>query len=183
MEQRPEKSRTNSMIKTAITGPESTGKSLLAEQLAECFNTVFVQEYAREYIGGLNRPYVYNDILEIAKGQLKRETALYNKANKIIFCDTEFLVTKIWSENAFEKCDEWIIQTVNNHRYDLYLLMNIDMPWEFDPLREHPDKREYFFNLYKKELTERAFPFEIISGIDENRLQNAVDVIKKYFVL
>lgn len=183
MEKRPEKNRTDSIIKVAITGTESTGKSLLAKQLAGYFHTVFVPEYAREYIENLGRTYNFSDILNIAKGQLERETALYPKINKIIFCDTEFIVTKIWSEHSFRKCDEWILNTIENHVYDLYLLMNIDLPWEYDPQREHPNKREYLFNLYKQELSGRGFPFEIISGNGETRLQNAVDIIKKYFVV
>lgn len=74
--------------KIAITGPESTGKSLLAEQLARYYNTVYVPEYAREYIDNLNKPYNFDDILKIAKAQLKNEKLLETKANKILFCDT-----------------------------------------------------------------------------------------------
>jgi len=182
MEKRPEENRSSGLIKVAITGPESTGKSSIAKQLAEYFHTVFVPEFAREYIDKHNRPYTYPDILEIAKGQLQRETELYPKANKIIFCDTEFLVTKIWSENAFKKCEEWILKTIKDHKYDLYLLMNIDLEWESDPQREHQHLREYFFNLYYNELSLRKLPFKIISGQKEERLKNAVMAVNEFII-
>jgi NadR type nicotinamide-nucleotide adenylyltransferase len=180
MEKRYEESRNRSLIKIAITGPESTGKSMLAEQLAKHFHTAFVPEYAREYIDKLGRPYVYDDILKIAKGQLEQETKSYPKANKIIFCDTELIVTKIWSEHAFKKCDEWIIENIEKHKYDLYLLMNIDLPWEYDPQREHPHLREYLFDLYRHELSSRKLPFKIISGQNETRLNNAIEIVNDF---
>ncbi|MCD4681228.1 MAG: ATP-binding protein, partial [Bacteroidales bacterium] len=87
------------MIKRiAITGPESTGKSQLAKKLAEHYNTVWVPEFAREYLNIINRPYGQADILDIAKGQVESEDRLANFAKKILFCDTEAIVTKIWSE-------------------------------------------------------------------------------------
>lgn len=171
------------MIRIAITGPESTGKSSLAEQLAGYFKTEFVPEYARQYINNLHRPYVYEDILEIAKGQLKNENRICENAGKMVFCDTDLIVTKIWSEHAFKKCDPWIIQNIETHPYDLYLLMNIDLPWEYDPQREHPDMRDYFFNLYRSELSFRKLPFKIISGTGETRLTNAIKIVKEFFSL
>jgi len=84
--------------KIAITGPESTGKSELAKKLAKHYNTVWVPEFSREYIDNINRPYDYDDIIEIAKGQLNREKEAEKKANKFLFCDTELIVAKIWSE-------------------------------------------------------------------------------------
>jgi len=171
------------LIRIAITGPESTGKSSLAEQLAGYFKTEFVPEYARQYINNLHRPYVYEDILEIAKGQLKNENRICENAGKMVFCDTDLIVTKIWSEHAFKKCDPWIIQNIETHPYDLYLLMNIDLPWEYDPQREHPDMRDYFFNLYRSELSFRKLPFKIISGTGETRLTNAIKIVKEFFSL
>ena len=167
--------------KIAITGPESTGKSLLAEQLARYYNTVYVPEYAREYIDNLNKPYNFDDILKIAKAQLKNEKLLETKANKILFCDTELIVIKIWMEHSFKTCPKWIFENINNHLYDLYLLADIDIPWKNDPQREHPHLRKYFFELYENELKIRKFPYEIVSGIDEVRLKNAIKIIDRRF--
>jgi NadR type nicotinamide-nucleotide adenylyltransferase len=171
----------NQIKKIAITGPESTGKSLLSEQLARHYNTVWVPEYAREYIDGLNRPYNQQDILVIAKGQIRSEQTFYQKANSYLFCDTELIVTKIWSEVKYQNCDEWILAKIIENRYDLFLLCDIDLPWEEDPQREHPHKREFLFNLYKEELTGRGFPFFIISGFGNERLDNAIRVSETFF--
>lgn len=166
----------------AITGPESTGKSLLARQLAKHYNTVWVPEYAREYINNLNRPYNQGDILKIAKGQIKTENEMAAKANKILICDTELLVTKIWIEHKYKNCHPWILETIKKHTYDLYLLCNIDLQWQPDPLREHPQIRDYFLKLYLNELKNRNFIFEIISGLKEDRLKNAIMAIENILV-
>lgn len=183
MEKRSQKNRSNRLIRISITGPESTGKSSIAKQLAEHFNTLFVPEFAREYINNIHRPYVYEDILEIAKGQLHQEIEISTKVKNIFFCDTDLIVTKIWSEHAFGKCDSWILENIETHPYDLYLLMNIDLPWEFDPQREHPHMREFFFKLYENELLSRNLPFKIISGTGDNRLANAINIVEKFFSL
>jgi NadR type nicotinamide-nucleotide adenylyltransferase len=168
-------------LKIAITGPESTGKSMLAEQLAEHYHTLWVPEYAREYINNLDRPYNQEDILEIARGQIRSETSISLQTGDLLICDTELIVTKIWSEVKYGNCDPWILNMLENHTYDLYLLCDIDLPWEEDPQREHPHEREYLFNLYKEELTGRALPFFVISGVGKKRLNNAIRVIETFF--
>ncbi len=163
----------------AITGPESTGKSWLAEKLAERYQTAWVPEYAREYLAEINRPYVREDILIIAAGQLDQETKAMKAASGFLFCDTELLVAKIWSEVKYDFCDPWILNKLETHVYDLYLLCNIDLPWEYDPLREHPDRRQFLFDLYYNELTKRKFPFSVVSGTGNARLQIAVNMIEE----
>lgn len=164
--------------KIAITGPESTGKSQLARQLATHYNTIYVPEYAREYINILERPYNKQDILEIAKGQFAKEKELESKAKKYLFCDTELIVTKIWCEHKYGNCHEWILEMINKNKYDLFLLTDIDLPWQEDPQREHPDLRKYLFQLYYDELRERNFNFKIISGLKEDRLRNAIRAVE-----
>jgi len=168
------------MIKRiAITGPESTGKSWLSKRLADYFDTVWVEEYAREYLETNGADYHYEDIVKIAKGQKAREDALINKANKLLFSDTEPLVTKIWSEVVFNKCDPWIENEIATHPYDLYLLCYPDLPWEFDPLRENPDNRLELFELYLKELSTRGYNFKIVKGVGEERFEKAVRFVKE----
>lgn len=172
----------NKIFRIAITGPESTGKSTLAKQLAQHYHTLWVPEFAREYISSLNRPYQQEDILTIAKNQLKKENEIASKANHFLFCDTELIVTKIWSEHSFKVCDEWILANINSHIYNLYLLCNIDLPWQFDPQREHPHLREYFFQLYLNELKSRNFNYTIISGTNQSRFLNAIKAIENNFL-
>ena len=167
------------LIRIAVTGPESTGKSMLTRQLAEKFGTVWVPEYAREYIDRLDRPYNEEDILVISRGQMEREEQKAAVAERILFCDTELTVTRIWSEVKYGRCHPWIIESLATHPYDLYLLCNIDIPWENDPQREHPDLREHLFSLYFNELTRRNCRFEVVSGLGPERLLNAIRLIRK----
>jgi NadR type nicotinamide-nucleotide adenylyltransferase len=169
------------IIRIAITGPESTGKSWLSERLAQHFHTCWVPEYSREYLERLHHPYEETDILEIARGQFRNEEEMVKKANNILFCDTEFLVTLIWSEFRFGKCNPWIQTMFRNHMYSLYMLCDIDLPWENDPLREHPHQRELLFSLYRDALIEAKYPYIIISGVGENRLNQAIEVVKGRF--
>jgi len=166
------------IIRIGITGPESTGKSVLAEQLAMHYRTSWVPEYSREYLEKIGRPYELEDILEIAKGQLQKEEEQSRSANRFLFCDTELIVTKIWSEVKYQHCDPWILKNIDIHRYPLYLLCDIDLPWEYDPLREHPERRSFLFDLYLKELSRRNFPFAVINGMGEDRLKNAIHIIE-----
>jgi len=168
------------MISIAITGPESTGKSVLAEQLADRYQTVWVPEFARMYLSKIDRPYIYDDILEIAKGQHKSIEAILPLANKICFMDTELLVTRIWCDVKYKTCHPWIIENLKNQDFDLYLLTDIDLPWEFDPLREHPDKRKYLFDLYQKELDSLGFNYRIVRGLGEKRLKNAIAFVREF---
>ena len=165
------------MKKIAITGPESTGKSMLARQLADHYKTLFVPEYARAYIDKLDRSYQQSDIVEIARGQLAMEKALEKKANRYLFCDTELIVNKVWSLHAYGICDPFILDGIVNNRYDLFLLCDVDLPWEADPQREHPHLRSYFFDWYRKELDSYHFPYEIIRGVGPERFEQAVGIL------
>ena len=166
------------ILKIAITGPESTGKSQLSRELAEHFNTVWVPEYAREYIDQLDGNYTREDILAIAKGQIRHECESMKKANKYLFCDTELIVTKIWSEVKYGECDPWILKMIEDNKYDLFLLCNIDLAWESDPQREHPHMREKLFEMYLNELTERNLPFRVVYGTGDARLKCAVSFVE-----
>ncbi len=167
----------------AITGPESTGKTTLARDLAAHFNTFWVEEYSRAYLNNLGRPYVFEDIVEIAKGQLNQERKSLREVEKILFCDTDLLVTKIWSEVGFQKCDPWIIENIQTNPYDLYLLCKPDIPWEHDPLREHPTQRAYLFELYKQALEDYHFNYKIVHDVGEKRFYNSLTFIKELIAL
>ncbi|MFC2101127.1 AAA family ATPase [Bacteroidota bacterium] len=173
----------NKLIRVAITGPESTGKTMLTEALAQHYDTVWVPEYARIYVANLNRKYTLDDIISIAKGQIISEKKHESRAYKFLFCDTELIVTKIWAEHSFKKCPDWILENINKQKYDLYLLCDIDTPWVPDPQREHPKLRQYFFDLFYNELITRELNYKIVRGIKKERIQNAIDLINSEFNL
>jgi len=163
----------------AITGPESTGKSWLAEQLAKHYQTRWVAEYAREYLAQNGPEYNLEDVLAMAKGQLASEEKAARQSQRLLFCDTDLLVTKIWSEVVFDACPPWIEQQFETHVYDLYLLCYPDIAWEPDPLRENPDNRDELFQLYKTALQQHDFHFRVVKGLGKQRLENAINFVEE----
>ncbi|SFU08971.1 nicotinamide-nucleotide adenylyltransferase, NadR type [Algoriphagus locisalis] len=163
-----------------ILGPESTGKSTLAEDLANHFGEPWVPEYAREYLEDLGREYRYEDMLAIGKGQVALEDEIAKKAEKYLFCDTDLRVIHIWSEHRFGKTHPWVLDQIAERKYDLILLTDTDLPWTPDPQREYPEleMRNYFLDLYKKLAGESGFPHYIISGSREKRLEDSISHIK-----
>ena len=160
----------------AITGPESTGKTWLARKLSQYFKAGFVEEFSRQYFQ--NRKYEYNisDLDKIADGQLQNESMLVNH-NKILICDTDMISIKIWSDVEFSTTSDHIVNLVNNHKYDLYLLCNLDVDWVEDPLRKNHYNRQYIYNLFVKELNSRNYNYHIVEGKGNQRFNNAVEII------
>ncbi|MCA4897324.1 MAG: AAA family ATPase [Bacteroidota bacterium] len=169
----------SSVKKVCVIGPECTGKTDLSKFLSEHYNTPWVDEYARAYLNKLGRPYQQHDLTKIAHGQMRMEDEWLNDANKVLICDTNLLVIKIWSEYKFGACDKEILKGMAERKYDLYLLTNIDIPWQDDPQREHPQKREFFWNLYKKEVATTGVATVEISGSREVRRSTAIEAINK----
>lgn len=171
------------MLKIAITGPESTGKSWLSKHLAAYYQAASVPEYAREYLANLGRPYEADDILKILQGQVALEEKVAEEENPdILFCDTEMLVCKIWQEYKYQKVDPWIELAFQERVYNLFLLCDIDLAWEEDPLREHsqPKDRKALFDLYHHHLYHAQKNFKVISGIGDFRLQKAINIIDRF---
>ena len=170
------------MFKVAITGPESTGKSTLAEKLAHHYKTDFVPEYSRTYLENFEGRYTEDDVVEIAKGQHNLILEEEKKSSKILIADTEIVVCKIWVEYVFKHSNKVIDEILKQQDFDLYLLCDIDLPWTYDPLRENPniDERKELFEIYRNTLEQMKVPFEIVSGDDEVRVNNAIKVIEKY---
>jgi NadR type nicotinamide-nucleotide adenylyltransferase len=167
--------------KVVVIGPESTGKSTLSAALAKELGTVWVPEYARVYLETLPRPYEEADLKIMAGGQLGSEDELAGTAGKVLICDTDLQVIKVWSEHKYDRCDNWILEQIAQREYDLYLLTYIDVNWEADPLREHADMhmRQYFYNVYHDIVENSGIPWADVRGNEEERLQLALTAIKK----
>jgi NadR type nicotinamide-nucleotide adenylyltransferase len=162
-----------------ILGPESTGKSTLAADLAKHFGEPWAPEFAREYLEKLNRAYAFEDLSVIAKGQIALEDELAQNASKFLFVDTDLRVIKVWSEHKFDKVHDWIPEEIERRIYSKILITDADLPWEADPLREHPDlgMRKYFLTKYLDLAGKSGFPFQLISGDRISRLDHSVKFI------
>jgi NadR type nicotinamide-nucleotide adenylyltransferase len=166
--------------KIVVTGPESTGKSTLCEQLAAKYQTGWVPEYAREYLLDLKRPYTYDDLLIIAKGQLDQEERITaSLKTPLLFIDTDMYVMKVWCEFVFGKCHNFILEQIVKRKYDAYFLCNTDLPWVADELREYPDleSRERLYHIYKDLMVNQSMPWYEIRGDYDQRLQKAISFV------
>ncbi len=174
MEKRP---KGKEIIRIAVTGPESTGKSTLSAQLSEHFQTIWVPEYARSFLIETGGKYKETDLLRIARKQQEIEGISEGHANRILICDTEMIVLKIWSMVKYGRCHHEITERLSRQQYTHYLLCDIDIPWEDDPLREHPHFRNELFALYQQELKINGFPYTVIRGNESQRFSEAVETI------
>lgn len=165
----------------AVIGPESTGKSTLSADLAAHFKSIWVPEYARQHLEMHGLEYNFDDLLTIARKQVEEEDKLSIIAgNKPLFIDTNLYVIKVWSEFVFNKCHWWILDEIVNRKYDYYLLCDIDLPWEYQPMREYPDldSRKLLFHMYKDILINQQVPWQLITGSNEERLESAIQVVQ-----
>jgi nicotinamide riboside kinase len=161
-----------------IVGPESTGKSTLADALSKQYQVNFVHEIAREYLNQLGSPYQEEDLKKIAEIQLKEEIKYRNSNQHLVICDTTLLVIKVWSEYKYHRCDEWILEAEEKNSYDLMLLTDIDLPWVDDPMREHPTERKELFSIYYRALIQKKEPFKLIFGSENERFARATHAIE-----
>lgn len=181
MEEKFKQESTN-IIKVVLFGPESTGKTTLSEQLARHYHTVWVPEYAREYLQNKwndeRKTCEPHDLLPIAEGQMELENSLAKKATEVLICDTDLLETKVYSEAYYVgHCDPILEKYAVQNTYDLYLLTNIDVPWVGDDLRDKPNERERMFIYFKETLEKYNRNFITLTGNKKTRLQTAVEHI------
>lgn len=169
------------IIKIALFGPESTGKTTLAKQLAEYYETEWIPEFARDYLQEKweenQHICVADDMLPIAYGQVALENQKLASAKKYLFCDTNLMVTKVFSEMYYGFCDPLLNEAALEHEYDLFFLTDIDVPWEKDDIRDTPDGRETVFSVFKQTLINTNKPFITLSGNKESRLAKATAII------
>lgn len=177
------KQLSSSIIKIALYGPECTGKTTLAKQLAEHYNTVWIPEFARDYLQQKwdveKQTCRKEDLLPIAIGQTKLENEGLKQANQYLFSDTSLLVTKVFSDLYFGECDEALEKAAKKHKYDLFFLTDVDVPWEKDDLRDKPNERELTLQQFEENLIRFKKPYIKLSGSKEKRFQRALTILSR----
>ena len=170
------------IIKIALYGPESTGKTTLANQLADEFNTIWIPEFARDYLqhkwNSKEEICTQDDLLPIAIGQTKLENEALENATKFLFCDTNLMVTKVFSDMYYNSCNPILEKAAKKHEYDLFFLTDIDVPWEKDDLRDKKEDRENTLAIFEKALIDFKKPYIKLSGNKEERLEKAKKIIR-----
>jgi NadR type nicotinamide-nucleotide adenylyltransferase len=168
------------IIRIALIGPESTAKSTLAEALAHHYKTLWIKEYSREYLASLKKKYTLDDVLKISQEQLEQEKRALGNANRFLFADTELIISKVWCEDVFKTCPDWINTHLIEYKYDLYLLTYPDLPWLQDAVRENPERRTFFYDWYERELKAIHADYAVIKGTGEARFNNCITAIENF---
>ncbi|MBC7655008.1 MAG: ATP-binding protein [Oligoflexus sp.] len=171
------------IIKIAVVGPESTGKSTIAAALAKHYQTVWVPEYARYYCEGLTTSCTMQDEINMFYGQLALEKSMETVAqNNLLICDTTFLTVKIWSDYQLGETPKLVLDALKVCTYDFYILLKNDIPWQEDPLRDFKNMGDYFMNVWRKELTALNAHYVEVGGT-ENRIENVISVVDSFLSL
>lgn len=175
------KQQATDKIRIALYGPESTGKTTLAKQLATHFESSWIPEFAREYLqekwDRSQKICEPKDLLPIAIGQMKLENQALSLDANYLFADTNLMCTKVFSEIYYGFCDPVLDKAARKHKYDLFFLTDIDVPFEKDDLRDKPDEREMLLQKFEEALIENKKPYILLSGNQEERFEKAVAIL------
>ncbi len=166
------------MNKIVISGPESSGKTTLFNELCNFFSIEGVSEYARHYIDRLDRNYNYDDILKIAKYQYDSEQHNQKNNNSYLITDTDLLTLEIWCEVKYGKCHQFISDKLRDNLPSIYLLCYPDIPWEEDPQRENPNDRVDLFNIYENKIKSLGVDYQVLTDSKSKRFNSAKKIIK-----
>lgn len=160
-----------------ITGAESTGKSTLTADLAMHFGGIGIPEYARTYLESLNRHYEYSDVEVIARRQI--ELIYQNRNRPLVFFDTCLINLKVWFREVYQRIPDWLEKEIPKAGKGTYLICQPDLPWQYDPLRENPLRRDYLSDQYEQELKAAGFVYFRVFGIGEKRIQCATEIVNR----
>jgi NadR type nicotinamide-nucleotide adenylyltransferase len=163
-------------LTVCLIGPECTGKTTLAQQLAAHFGVPWVPEFVREYAERVRRPLTVDDVEPIAMGEI----ALLDAADAddgLLILDTDLVSTMVYSRHYYGGCPEWIVAEAAVRRADLYLLTGIDVPWSGDDVRDSASAREDLHRAFASALAALDARVTVISGPAEARFAAAVDEI------
>jgi nicotinamide riboside kinase len=161
-----------------LTGPESSGKSWLAQEIQRRFGGMLVGEYVRQFIDEVQRETTYADIDLIAREQLAREDAARALKPALLILDTHLLSNILWSRALFNACPTWLEPALAERHYDLHLLLSPeDVEWTDDGQRCQPElsERQAFFEASRQWLIADEQPFEVIGGNWRDRSEQALE--------
>ena len=166
--------------RVALLGPESSGKTTLAERLAERFGVRWVPEYGREYCETRDaRTLEPADFEAIVWGQASLEDAMAADGGPVLICDTELHTTCTWSEMILGTCDPWLVAAARARRYDAMLLLAPDVPWVADGTRVLELERVRHHHLIERELRDAGRAWEAIRGPFEARERAAIAAVER----
>jgi HTH-type transcriptional repressor of NAD biosynthesis genes len=163
--------------KVCLYGPESVGKTTLAQQLAIDYQTIFVPEMARSLI--TSNEFTINDFIRIGQAQTQAVQTAERQANRLLFCDTDVITTQIYSNLYLREVSPILQELEQQVHYDIYFLLDIDVPWVADDLRDMGDRRPEMLARFRYELDRRGLNYVFINGSYSDRLTAIKTTIEK----
>jgi HTH-type transcriptional regulator, transcriptional repressor of NAD biosynthesis genes len=167
--------------RVCLLGAESTGKTTLALRLAKRYGTVCVTEYGREYSvrrhQKLGDRWTTAEFRHIADVQAQREDMLAQRANSVLFCDTDVFTTACFHDVYMGFKDGVLEEQARQHAYDLYLLCGLDVPFVQDGWRDDGPHRHAMDAAYRAFLEETGAPWIELRGSYEERMEQAVAAV------
>ncbi len=177
-----DRSARSRLTRIVVTGSESTGKTTLAQSIAEHYGVAWIPEFARDYAENKGDPLSEADVGLIAAGQIAREDAAFEKASGVVILDTDIVSTVVYSEHYYGRAPSWIHQAARERLADLYLLCDTDLPWVADLVRDAQHQRRRVHDLFVQRLAQLAAAVRVVSGttLRDERLQRAVTHIEDW---
>jgi nicotinamide riboside kinase len=152
------------MTRICLTGPESTGKTEIAERAARELGVAITVEYARVYAEERGNELTAADVEPIARGEM----AILD--GDAVLLDTDLLSTVVYARHYYGSCPQWIEEEARRRKADLYLLLDTDVAWEPDAARDAGgEEREDLFDAFRAALDEFGTQWQIVSGTAEER--------------
>ena len=175
----PDPDSSHVVRRVVVMGPESTGKTTLARDLARHYGTVWLPEYLRIWLDAKGAVCEPEDLPKVVAGHQASEAALARHANRVLFCDTDPLMTAVYSGFYYGHVPAWLDAAASARRADAYLLLDTDVPWVPDPHRDMPHRRLEIRDRCRAELERRALPWALVSGAWAERFSTACAIVDR----
>ena len=168
--------------RVVLIGPECTGKTWLAGELAALYSVPWSREYAREHVDRHGADLTYADVEPIGRGQKQGEDAAQARAvaeaAPLVVLDTDLVSTAVYSRHYYGDCPAWIEEKAARRQGELYLLHHVDVPWVEDGRqREQPERRPELFERFRATLEAAAARVVPIRGPWDERRRHAVQAV------
>ena len=171
------------LFRVCVTGPESTGKTTLAEQLARFVGTEWVPEASRIYAERVARDLSEADVEPIAHEHIARANAAAERVaarkGPTLVLDTDLLSTVVYAQHYYGFDSPWLDGEERARRADLYLLCDVDVPWVPDGIRDRPAHRDAMFAMFRDAVAERRVQFVVLRGDWDARWKAARTAVQR----
>lgn len=170
------------LTRIVVTGSESTGKTTLANSIAEHYAVPWIPEFARDYAENKDEPLTADDVGPIAAGQIAREDAAFQNASGVVILDTDIVSTVVFAEHYYGRVPSWIEHAAQERLADLYLLCDTDVPWVADQVRDAQHHRRQIHDLFVQRLAQLAATVRVVGGTTSphERLKRALEHIEDW---